>query len=530
MNILDTFYVLYKSNASDVVKGNKEIDKSAKETERSLKGANEQSDKLGQSFVKAVESVASLAGAYAGFNFVKNGVMAQVDYNKQLTITSKLLGQNAEVWKQIAQRSAEAGGTREGALGNLQSLSQLAYERNQVFDPEAYMARIRNRIKGAVTIQGKNRILDAAGFTDQGLRAQAMMSDAEFAANKASGAKVTLSAEAQKNALDANRAKEALSGAGGNLFQQIGNSLIPKIDTLIGKISDFLDYVSGSKGGSAALGAGAVVGSGLVGGWSALKALSFLGRAAGLGGAAATGGSGLAATGVGAAALGAGGAAGYGLTSLLSAPIEAAMVKIMSLSGTRPGPLAGTMKANRSALDFWMGKGYTREQAAAINANMLAESAGNPNAVGDGGHARGLFQWHKNRRDEILKGSGIDVWNSSKGQQLEAAFWEMQHGSTGFNDKKFRGIGGANDAGSYFSNNFEYPKDRLGQAISRGQSALALASGYQGTASSGVTIEKLDVTIHAGAADPNALAAQLKSAIIGACSDVQSKADNGRFS
>ncbi len=533
MNILDTFYVLYKSNADDVVKGNQRIDKSAKETERSLKGANEQSDKLGQSFVKAVEGIASLAGAFAGFNFIKNGVMQQIDYNKQLTITTKLLGQNAETWKQIAQRSAEAGGSREGALANLQSLSQLAYERNQTLDPEAYIGRIRNRIKGAVTVAGKNRILDAAGLTDPGLRAQAMMSDADYAASKASGSKVTLNSEAQQNAMDANKAREALAGAEGNLFQQIGNSLIPKIDALIGQFSDFLAHISGSKSASLGVGAGIIGGSALATGLGVRGLLGMAGRMLGLGAAAAPEISGAAFS---ASTFGGAGVAAAGGASLAAPLAITAFLaylgydKYMSSVHSFGNWVRGKKSSPTSDLSFWMGKGYSKEQAAAINANMMAESGGDPNSVGDGGHARGLFQWHKSRRDEILKGSGIDVWNSSKGQQLEAAFWEMQHGSTGFNDKRFRGMGGASAAGSYFSNNFEYPKDRLGQAIRRGQSALSLASSYQGSGGgpTNVTIDKIE--IHTAATDAHEIAHHIKSAMIGACSDVQSKVDNGRFS
>jgi hypothetical protein len=41
----------------------------------------------------------------------------------------------------------------------------------------------------------------------------------------------------------------------------------------------------------------------------------------------------------------------------------------------------------QTALDFFVGHGWTREQSAGIVANLVAESNLNPEAVGDGGQA-----------------------------------------------------------------------------------------------------------------------------------------------
>ena len=46
MSILDTFYILFKNNSDEVIKANKEIDKSSQGTAENLKKANEQAENL----------------------------------------------------------------------------------------------------------------------------------------------------------------------------------------------------------------------------------------------------------------------------------------------------------------------------------------------------------------------------------------------------------------------------------------------------------------------------------------------------
>lgn len=98
--------------------------------------------------------------------------------------------------------------------------------------------------------------------------------------------------------------------------------------------------------------------------------------------------------------------------------------------GSGSGSWSGAI-SNTAALDaraFWESKGLTPEQAAGMAAQEIAESGGNPGARGDGGAAMGLYQWHSDRRNRILAGSGIDVTKASVEQQREAAYWELTRG------------------------------------------------------------------------------------------------------
>lgn len=79
-------------------------------------------------------------------------------------------------------------------------------------------------------------------------------------------------------------------------------------------------------------------------------------------------------------------------------------------------------------------QGMSRQDALDVVGNAQGEGGlVRPSAMqrGDGGTAGGQFQWHKPRRDAILKETGIDVWDpkSTTQQQMQAFFWEMKHGS-----------------------------------------------------------------------------------------------------
>ena len=82
-------------------------------------------------------------------------------------------------------------------------------------------------------------------------------------------------------------------------------------------------------------------------------------------------------------------------------------------------------KGARESFDFWLSQGKSREQAAGLVGMEQGEGNFDPNVRGDWVNGRatagGSFQWHQNRRDAILAGTGIDVYNSSHADQLKAA-------------------------------------------------------------------------------------------------------------
>ena len=85
----------------------------------------------------------------------------------------------------------------------------------------------------------------------------------------------------------------------------------------------------------------------------------------------------------------------------------------------------GTEKA---AVEFFMSRGWTKEQAAGIVGNLVVESNGlQTDAVGDGGKAYGLAQWHPDRQKIFKEYKNKDIRESSFQEQLEFVDWELRN-------------------------------------------------------------------------------------------------------
>jgi hypothetical protein len=139
-------------------------------------------------------------------------------------------------------------------------------------------------------------------------------------------------------------------------------------------------------------------------------------------------------------------------------------------------------------LRFFEEKGWTREQAAGIVANLQAESRMDPKAVGDGGKARGVAQWHPDRQEEFKKFSGKDIGESSLAEQLAFVDYELRHGKEQRAGALLRGATTAEQAGAIVSQHYERPADMMGQATLRGQMAQQIASGATINQTTNITV------------------------------------------
>ena len=83
----------------------------------------------------------------------------------------------------------------------------------------------------------------------------------------------------------------------------------------------------------------------------------------------------------------------------------------------------------KSALKFFQDKGWTKEQAAGIVGNLMAESSPNliTNSLGDGGKAYGLAQWHPDRQAEFSKQYKKPIQQAGFEEQLEFVNWELNN-------------------------------------------------------------------------------------------------------
>jgi hypothetical protein len=104
--------------------------------------------------------------------------------------------------------------------------------------------------------------------------------------------------------------------------------------------------------------------------------------------------------------------------------------------GIRARGAGGTPTGNEAALakqayDYWRSQGLSHDAALAVLGNQRGENALGSLNHGDGGSASGQFQWHEDRRADILRNTGIDVATAGFLDQQKAARWEMEHGAGG---------------------------------------------------------------------------------------------------
>jgi len=139
-----------------------------------------------------------------------------------------------------------------------------------------------------------------------------------------------------------------------------------------------------------------------------------------------------------------------------------------------PGAAGGV----RQAMDFFIRQGWTPAQAAGIVANLQAESGLRPDAVGDGGLAFGVAQWHPDRQAAFQNFSGRVIRGSTFEEQLRFVQHELSTGGEVRAGQLLRGAASARDAGSIVSRNYERPADRDGEATRRGQRAEQIFNNF----------------------------------------------------
>jgi len=108
------------------------------------------------------------------------------------------------------------------------------------------------------------------------------------------------------------------------------------------------------------------------------------------------------------------------------APTVSPMVQ--GMMDRRQGGTA-TSGSAAAAMQFFQSSGWSPAQAAGLAANLQVESNFNPSAVGDGGRAYGIAQWHPDRQAAFQRWSGQDIRGSSFEQQLGFINFELTQGN-----------------------------------------------------------------------------------------------------
>ena len=95
--------------------------------------------------------------------------------------------------------------------------------------------------------------------------------------------------------------------------------------------------------------------------------------------------------------------------------------------GGLPAANAQTMRQLNPVISGLEKAGWSPTIAAGIAANVLRESGGRPNAVGDNGQAFGLAQWHADRQALFKKVFGHDIKTATVEEQTKFIDYELHH-------------------------------------------------------------------------------------------------------
>lgn len=137
--------------------------------------------------------------------------------------------------------------------------------------------------------------------------------------------------------------------------------------------------------------------------------------------------------------------------------------------------MADTKKQHEVAIDSLVNKGWSREQATGIAANLAVESQFDPSAVGDGGKAYGIAQWHPDRQAVFQQVYGKPIQGSTQEEQLAFLDHELRNGNEKSAGAKLAQAKSAADAAGIVSQFYERPRDTAGEITKRGKLAASMA-------------------------------------------------------
>ena len=132
------------------------------------------------------------------------------------------------------------------------------------------------------------------------------------------------------------------------------------------------------------------------------------------------------------------------------------------------------MSATDTARGFFESRGWTSDQSAGIAANLIKESSINPRAVGDGGRAYGIAQWHPDRQANFTTAIGGDIRSSTLEQQLTFVDWELRNTESAAGNR-LKQAKSPEEAAGIVSRFYERPKAVTAEMRERGEMAAKLA-------------------------------------------------------
>jgi hypothetical protein len=122
-SVLETFFILFESNADDVDKGNQQAKKSSDDLERSLKSVDGATATVGSQFVNMLQVASGAIASVLSLAAVTGAVFKAADYADDLNDFTQRLGVNIEEVSAWGDAVAVNGGSAEGFRASIDSLS-----------------------------------------------------------------------------------------------------------------------------------------------------------------------------------------------------------------------------------------------------------------------------------------------------------------------------------------------------------------------------------------------------------------------
>jgi len=163
------------------------------------------------------------------------------------------------------------------------------------------------------------------------------------------------------------------------------------------------------------------------------------------------------------------------------------------------------------AVEFFQKQGWTKEQSVGIVANIKRESNFDHTAVGDGGKAFGLAQWHPDRQGEFSKLFGKSIRDSSFEEQLAFIHFELTQGQERRAGNMLRTAQTGRDAAAIVSKHYERPAKRDFEANARGNIADFILGGSGGNTSVETNIG--EIKVYTAANDAQGIADDMSTAM-----------------
>lgn len=446
-------------------------------------------------------TVMSMMGLSLGAAGVQKFLSVVITGNAELYRQSRMLKtemKELDVWMRVADNYRKGSGQSvigaiqgiqqakfqasmgTGGQEQMQALGQLGIDPSTVNDTDKLLRAIRNKTKG-LDSQAQLYWLSKAGLQD--LLPITQQTDQEFEKNlKFAGANSSKNQKLGKDAYDTESEKSNIAHNLEATADELGNNLLPIIKAVTEFLAQHKDAVGYATGAIWALGTAASVVAGA-------KALGVIGGKAAAGGAAGAGAAAGATRLLGASAL-----ALYSSDlnsgeddAVARSRVKAIQIQNMMNSGMSydaameavngqqsgrmsSGKITSSKSPREQALAYFQKQGWSAEQAAGIVANLERESQLNTGAIGDGGKAVGIAQWHPDRQGRFKGLYGEDLKGASLEKQLAFVQWELENTESGAGSM-LRGAKTAKEAGAAFSKYYERPGDRNGEAGFRGNSA-----------------------------------------------------------